>query len=373
MKRTLLLLIFTHVLIGQAPSGYYNATMGLSGTALQEALHDIIDDHNQQSYTALWTHFQATDKKPNGKVWDMYSDVPGGSPAYEFTFGVDQDNGTGGTAEGQKYNREHSWPRSWFATSSTSKNYPMYSDLFHLVPSDKFVNAQRANFPYGEVNSPTWTSTNGSKLGANTYPGYTGTVFEPIDAYKGDFARGYLYMTTRYLNEDTGWEGSPMTNGAQLQSWALNLILDWHGADTVSQKEIDRNNAIYGIQGNRNPFIDHPEFADIIWRGGAPVSIEEMTAISISTFQLLPAFPNPFNGSTIISVHIPRTTPTSIDIFDLQGKWVSNITDQTLTTGEYQFFWSGQDHQEQDLASGIYLIRVSSADRQEFQRITLLR
>ncbi|MBC8374584.1 MAG: endonuclease [FCB group bacterium] len=245
----------------QIPNGYYDTASGLTGTPLQQALHDIIDDHNVVSYGSLWTHYETTDVKPNGKVWDMYSDIPGGTPAYEFDFVIDQDHGTGGSSEGEFFNREHSWPKSWFNDTS-----PMDTDIFHVVPSDKHVNNRRGSYPYGEVSSPTWTSTNGCKLGANSYPGYSGTVFEPIDAYKGDFARIYFYMSTRYLNEDSSWPGSPMVDGAQLEQWALDMLMEWHAEDPVSQKEIDRNNDIYNhVQFNRNPFVDHPNYVDLIW------------------------------------------------------------------------------------------------------------
>ncbi|MEA3287670.1 MAG: endonuclease [Candidatus Marinimicrobia bacterium] len=264
MKQFLLIFTLTITsLWSQIPNGYYNNASGLNGTALQQALHDIIDGHQSQSYSALWTHFQSTDVKPNGKVWDMYSDVPGGTPPYEYTFVTNQCGNYG--AEGDCYNREHSWPKSWFNEGS-----PMYTDMFHLVPTDGYVNGQRSNYPYGETSNPSWTSLNGSKKGPCSYPGYTGTVFEPIDAYKGDFARNYFYMSTRYFNEDGSWDNNAMVNGSQLVEWALNMLLEWHAADPVSQKEIDRNNAIHDIQNNRNPFIDHPEYTALIWSGAAP-------------------------------------------------------------------------------------------------------
>ncbi len=259
MKHLSLLFTLTITsLWAQIPDGYYNDASGLNGPALQQALHDIIDGHTVVSYSSLWTHYRTTDVKPNGKVWDMYSDIPDGTPPYEFTFVSDQCGNY--AAEGDCYNREHSWPKSWFGDVA-----PMNTDIFHVVPSDGYVNGQRGNYPYGEVSSPTWTSQNGSKKGPNTYPGYSGTVFEPIDAYKGDFARAYFYMSTRYLNEDSSWLGSPMVNGAQLQEWALDMMMEWASADPVSQKEIDRNDDIYGIQHNRNPFVDHQEYADLIW------------------------------------------------------------------------------------------------------------
>jgi endonuclease I len=218
------------LLTAQPPAAYYSTATGLSGEALHQALHNIIDNHTVVTSTDLWTYFQTTDAKANGKVWDMYSDIPGGTPLYEFTF-VDNQCGTY-AKEGDCYNREHSFPTSWFGDTS-----PMNTDLFQLYPTDGYVNGQRANYPYGEVNSPSWTSQNGSKRGNNSTTGYTGVVFEPIDAYKGDFARTMFYMATRYYGEDAGWPGSDMTDGAQLLPWAQELMMAWHENDPVSHKE----------------------------------------------------------------------------------------------------------------------------------------
>jgi len=177
MKQALLslLLIFTiAVTKAQAPAGYYNTAAGKTGTDLQQALHDIIDNHTSVSYATIWTSFKTTDKKPNGKVWDMYSDIPGGTPPYEFTFVSDQCGSYGG--ESDCYNREHSWPKSWFNDAS-----PMYTELFHIVATDGYVNGKRSNYPFGEVGTASWTSLNGSKLGTCITPGYSVVVFEPSD------------------------------------------------------------------------------------------------------------------------------------------------------------------------------------------------
>jgi len=245
--------------IAGIPPGYYNSAENLSGTALQQALHNIIDNHTVVSYASLWTWFRQTDKKPNGKVWDMYSDIPGGTPPYEYTFTTNQCGNY--NSEGDCYNREHSWPESWFGGGS-----PMSSDIFHLYPTDGWVNNKRGNYPFGEVGTATWTSLNGSRLGNCVSTGYSGTVFEPRDEYKGDLARTYFYMATRYYGEDSGWPGSPMTSGSQPLPWAMTQLFLWHLADPVSQKELNRNDSIYAnIQHNRNPFIDHPEYAALIW------------------------------------------------------------------------------------------------------------
>lgn len=259
------------LLISQIPPGYYDSAEGLEGQELREALEGIIDGHLVQTYGDLWTHFQVTDATEEGDVWDMYSDIPGGTPDYIYTFVVDQCGNYSG--EGDCYNREHSFPKSWFGGNTP----PMYTDLFHVVASDGYVNGQRGNYPYGEVDNPSWTSTNGSKRGPCSYPGYTGTVFEPIDEYKGDFARGYFYMLTRYMSLIDNWN-SEMLDGDDFSGWAKDLLLEWAAADTVSQKEIDRNNEIYGIQNNRNPFIDHPEYAQQIWDLSASIAYNKIEA-----------------------------------------------------------------------------------------------
>jgi endonuclease I len=232
----------------------------------------------------------------------MYSDVPRGTPPYFYTFVTNQCGNY--SSEGDCYNREHSFPKSWF----DGEVLPMYTDLFHLYPTDGWVNNKRGNFPFGEVTSPTWISLNGSRLGPNTWPGYTGTVFEPIDAYKGDFARTMFYMAARYYGEDGSWPGSDMVTGAEPKSWAVAMLLDWHNADPVSQKEIARNDSVFVIQGNRNPFIDKPEYAGHIW--GDPTSVaEQFAAGSRPVIYPVPArdritvsFPVDIQGDVVVRV-----------------------------------------------------------------------
>lgn len=241
--------------------GYYQNASGKTGFTLKTALHDTIKNHNVVSYDAVREFQKIIDLKPNGTIWDMYSDIPDGTPKYTFSTSKTCGNYS---KEGDCWNREHSVPASWFSDKS-----PMYSDIFHLYPTDGYVNGIRSNYPFGNVCSASWTSTNGSKKGNGCSDmGYTGIVFEPIDAYKGDFARTYFYMATRYENLISSWS-SVMFNGTSNQvftNWAIDLLLEWHDADPVSQKEINRNGAIFtSIQFNRNPFIDHPEFAHLIW------------------------------------------------------------------------------------------------------------
>ena len=245
--------------IAQPPANYYNAANGLTGDQLKVALHNIIKGHTSISYGQIWNAFWSTDNKGNGVVWDMYSDRPNGTPPYTYALGQDQCGSY--NSEGDCYNREHSWPQSWFNEQTTPR-----TDMHHIFATDGFVNNKRGNYPFGEVQSASWTSQNGSKLGSSKTPGYSGTVFEPIDAYKGDFARAIMYMGVRYYGEDGSWGSSDMTSKSVIKPWAIALLLRWNKQDPVSQKEIDRNNAIYNdYQHNRNPFVDHPEYADMIW------------------------------------------------------------------------------------------------------------
>lgn len=254
-------LFSTTVVSAQIPDNYYDSAFGRKKDALKTAIKTIIRPHTARSYNQLWTDFQSTDNKGNNIVWDMYSDKPTGTPAYVYHYTGDQCGNYAG--EGDCYNREHSMPKSWFNDET-----PMYTDLFHLYPTDGYVNGRRGNDPFGEVGTVNWTSTNGSKSGkGSTASGYTGNVFEPIDTYKGDFARTYFYMVTCYEDNVSSWS-SPMLSGNRypaFQTWAVNLLLKWSREDQVSQKETDRNNAVYAIQGNRNPFIDYPQLAEYIW------------------------------------------------------------------------------------------------------------
>jgi len=332
-----ILICLAGTVAGQPPEGYYNSAAGLTGKALQQALHDIIDGHTQLEYSALWQSFSATDIKADGvTVWDIYSDKPGGTPAYTYTIFTKQC----GTyqKEGDCYNREHSFPKSWFNDLP-----PMYTDLFHLYPTDGWVNNKRGNLPYGETSSPSWTSTNGSMVGPSSVQGYPGNVFEPIDDYKGDLARTYFYIATRYYGEDSQWPGSDMTTGAQPKPWAVPMLLAWHLADAVSVKEISRNNEVYKYQGNRNPFIDDPILAEKIW--GTLNSVEKTREDRLS----MTLWPNPANDFLNISISGHSCSGSIVYVYDRGGCLVIMATAEegiaTVSTAE--------------LPAGIYFLTIS--------------
>ena len=248
--------LFPFFVFAEIPAGYYDDAVGKSGEDLQKSLSTILNDATDVGYNGLWNLYKTTDRRSDGKVWDMYSDVT------NYTFGTDQCGSYG--SEGECYNREHSVPKSWF-----NKQSPMVSDIWHVYPTDGKVNGMRSNYPFGEVASDAPGSENGfSKWGKCKTPGYSHTVFEPNDEYKGDFARTYFYFATRYKGVATSGYGAEVFSSAYpyITKWQLDMLLRWHEQDPVSQKELDRNEAVYeSRQGNRNPFIDYPELVDLIF------------------------------------------------------------------------------------------------------------
>jgi endonuclease I len=273
------------------PYGYYATATGQK-KELMTQLHQIINSHDVIYYSQIWTVIGAADRQFNDKVWDMYSSLSCAEPPYEFEYSLDQDKGVDTNTEGLYYNREHSWPSSWWGGSNADT---MYTDVHHIFPTDKVVNSQRGNFPFGEVEDVQWFSLNGSLLGTNCFgTAYTGTVFEPIDAYKGDFARAWFYFVTRYQHRLRGWSDDYMVNlvlngtdWPAFKPWLLEMLLEWHHSDPVSQKEIIRNDAISLYQGNRNPYIDHPEFVDQVFAIQTSEDLYYLNDVKV--------YPNPFD------------------------------------------------------------------------------
>ena len=261
----------TGIASANIPLNYYSAQTG-TGSTLLSSLSTKISGHTVTSYAGLWAAYTNTDTYYDGKLWDIYSTaVTGNAASYVYTLSVNQ-CGTY-AVEGDCYNREHSFPQSWFADAS-----PMVSDMHHIFPTDGKVNGMRNNYPYGEVNSPTYTSQIGGKLGPSVTAGYSGIVFEPVDEYKGDVARAQFYMATRYNTAIASWVANGNSNEILagnaypvFDAWFLNLLIKWHNQDPPSVKEINRNNAIYGYQGNRNPYIDSPQFVNKIWGLALPL------------------------------------------------------------------------------------------------------
>ena len=259
-------------IFAQIPTGYYDGTAGLTGAALKTKLSSIISSgHQTKSYDALDDEYPNSDKdsyyEKDGTVLDIYSENPTETDPYVYQFGVKKCGNY--KIEGDCYNKEHIFPQGYFNKAS-----PMVSDIHHIVPTDGKVNGMRSNFPFGNVGSSvSYTSKNGSKLGTSNSVNYSGKVFEPINEFKGDVARMIFYFATRYEAKLKDFDANDIltnTSFPGIQSWELEVLKQWHTQDPVSQREIDRNNAAYTYQRNRNPFIDHPEYVDLIWGTTTP-------------------------------------------------------------------------------------------------------
>ena len=336
--------------LAEAPANYYNNAMGKRDESLMIALMNIIHSHTQLSYNALWDAFRSTDTDAQGYIIDMYSNCH---------YRPDQHGGSAKNV-GEGFNREHSFPKSWFDDGT-----PMYTDLFHLYPTDIKVNSQRSNYPFGVCANGT-RLTNGNlhgkgKLGTSTYPGYNGTVFEPDDEYKGDFARTYFYMVTCYKNELPTWSGSPQLNYAAnkykaFSTWSIKMLMEWTRLDPVSEKEIKRNDAVYRIQGNRNPFIDHPELAEFIW-GDQQGNYWTGTSEPVD-----PAIITPENGTVFDMGETMVSVPLEYSI-TIKGEGLSQGVTLTMEDNEF-FYVSKNSFSASEINSGTTIVIGFTADEE---------
>ncbi|MBJ2188368.1 MAG: ribonuclease [Muribaculaceae bacterium] len=240
--------------LAEAPDGYYQSLNGKKDADLKNAIYQLVHNFTQvSSYNNLPRYFERTDVYPDSRQWwDMYGNTPLYLPW-----------------SGTLLNREHSFPKSWWGGST---GIPAYVDLNHLYPADAAANQAKSNWPLGKVDMTASTKyNNGVSIVGYPVTGQGGgsqSVFEPADEYKGDFARTYFYMVTCY--QDLTWATKyawmmEQNTYPTLKGWASKLLLEWHRNDPVSEKEINRNEVVYSIQNNRNPFIDHPELAEYIW------------------------------------------------------------------------------------------------------------
>lgn len=299
MKRTLLFVLCSFFVLSMAAKtvtpatalpAYYVSIDGKSGKALFDAVQTVTKTgYSSLGYDGLWSAYQYTDLHENGYVWDMYSDCTWKS--------INSNHCGSYSTECDCYNREHSIPKSWYGGTTSGPG----CDIFHLVPTDGKVNGMRSNYPFGEVASADYNKQGNKKgsaksitiVGGNTIVGNngttisaSGTVFEPRDEYKGDFARGYMGALLKWAGDKafTDGDGAKIfttnfsTGSFGLTKYGVALLMKWHRQDPVSQKEVDRNNGIQQTQGNRNPFIDYPYLAEYIWgeKAGETLNLNDL-------------------------------------------------------------------------------------------------
>jgi len=394
----LIAILITSIGFAQIPTNYYSTATG-TGYVLKTQLKKIIDNvndgltpeyiHIDRGYgsgtgttnNGLWSAYGTTDRD-NGigydndnTIVDIYSENPGGTDTYNFNFNTTSGAnagqcGSGGSnVEGDCYNREHLIPQSYFGGSNPPSQFAiMRNDIQHVYPTDKMVNGTRSDFAFGKVGTTvTFTSQNGSKLGSALNSGYSagfsGTVFEPIDEFKGDIARVFFYFATRYeVDMDdlyttyTGVDTRVMFDGTidkVFNATFLNILLTWNAQDPVSTKEIIRNNASYVHQSNRNPYIDHPEYVTTIW--GLPLATVDFNLLASVTI-----YPNPTNDH-----RINIETPTEIDeiqLININGQIMQQISHPKSNQNIYTL---------ENLPEGFYFLKLNSDNQSMVKKVII--
>lgn len=283
----------TEFVVADAETDYYAAITATGGNELLGQVHDLITTTHTyySSYDNCRTasYVLKTDPGTNGQLMEFYT---------QENLSSTWQSGANGT-----WNREHVWCKSLSNGLWTNVSNPTTgggADLYHIRPTETTLNSARGNNKYGEVDGGTpayYKDTSGKNVAIGGYN--KSSVFEPLDKVKGDVARIIMYVYTHYntysnVYGTTNGKGNSSFFGtlkfanvvsANSESAAIDLLLKWHNSDPVDQIEINRNDAVYSIQGNRNPFVDHPEYADYIWGDSTSVKLESLS-LSPDSFTL---------------------------------------------------------------------------------------
>ena len=331
-----------------AATSYHNSGNSYS---LYTTLQNLTYTNKTWTYKELWTLYSDCFYKdsPGGKIKDYYSS------ATNYSAGTNQCGNYGG--EGDCYNREHSIPKSWWGGAESKQG----ADPLIVFPTDGYVNSKRSNYPFGVVASASYTSQGGySKLGsANSSYGYNGTVFEPADEVKGDFARLVFYACVRYSSSSSNYANYPTYNWVQadngnstfsgsaptssnfngfcLTNYAIKLFTEWHNNDKPDQWERNLNDRIYAKQSNRNPFVDHPEYVNTLWgkiSGANPTIYSDGTGVAISktSVSLTSGGTTTINATSSNNSTITWTTSNS-SVASLSSSSSSSGSNITITAG----------------------------------------
>lgn len=260
-------------MLAQIPEGYYSSLKGKKGAELKTAIHNIIKKAKVLEYgsgdQSTWWGFYVTDVTDDGYCIDRYS------PRNSW-----QKYGRRGSSI-SGMNIEHSFAQSWWGKT----NCNLKKDLFNIMPCESKINSSKGNRGMGIVTKV--TNTNGAtKVGS----GANGlSLWEPADEWKGDFARGYMYIVTAYEDYANKWqsEGSnSLYNNTYptLKEWAYTLYIQWAKADKPDPVEIKRNNDVAKIQGNRNPYVDFPNLMEYVWGDSTNIAFNPETTVKSSSY-----------------------------------------------------------------------------------------
>ena len=280
------------LLADEIPVGYYDAIQGTQDSVLKSTLSLIVRGGTRYEYGinqyhstnnppewvagdlkayGTWQALPFTDRKAGGVVWDMYSNCVRYYP-----------NKLGDS--GCSLNIEHCLPKSWWGGTVNEA----YKDLYNLNPSDQRANSQKSNYPPGHVKNADKFDNGSFRIAKANTSGYGYICWEPAPEYRGDFARTYFYMATAY--EYLTWTAYPQfisdATYLMFSDSIQQVLLDWHRADPVSEKELCRADQISSIQGNRNPYIDYPELVEYIWgdQKGQAVDLNTLTCAFATGF-----------------------------------------------------------------------------------------
>ncbi len=372
--------------LSDPPPGYYDSVDTSSVEALRLTLHEVIDDHQRFPYssssTDTWNILEAADEDPNnsGNILDVYKN------ASYAKFG-------GG--EGV-YNREHSWPRSFGFPDDGSQNYP-FTDCHHLFLCNVSYNSYRGSRAFDTCDTGcserTTVENNGQGGGSGEYPGNSNWVGGVDGAYgnwetwigrRGDIARAQFYLDVRYeggthggtgasepdliLTDDRALIAASQTGNNESVAYMglASVLYEWHIEDPVDDVERARNDVVYSYQGNRNPFIDHPEWLTVLLAVDVPSS-------PTAHVKLHQNFPNPFNPNTTIVFEVDQPRRVTLTVFTLAGGKVVTLLDAEVSAGRHEVKWDGKDQTGSEMSSGNYFYRLGDGDASITKKLLLLK
>ncbi len=375
----LLLLINTPVsVLADPPPGYYDSVDTSSPEALRATLHAVIDGHTKIPYTSgstdTWDVLNLADEDPynSTRILDVYQNR---------TF----PKHSGGNND---YNREHTWPNSYGFPDDGSSNKP-YTDCHQLFLCDIDYNGARGSRIYD------WCTVGCNTYTADDYDGQSGVnltrnatpvgVWETWIGRRGDVARAQFYLDVRYegdgsepdliLTDDVALIVSCQTGDNEPIAYMglLTTLLQWHLDDPVDDKERNRNDVVQNFQGNRNPFIDHPEWVVAIFDAVDAVRPGELPDYVLTDARIAAIYPNPFNPQTRIDFFLTAPGQVRLNVFSTQGRLVRTLVDETRPAGDAHVYWDGRNDAGRQVASGAYFCRLHYADRSDTRKLLLLK
>ncbi len=364
-----LALCWTVVALADAPAGYYDSVDLSSKTACRTTLHALIDHHTVYPYTSsstdTWDILESADEDPlnSANILDVYKNTS----YVKFGGGVGP------------YNREHTWPKSY---GFPSTSWVPYTDCHQLFLCDASYNSSRGNKPYddclaGCTSKP--AATYNGESGANLYDSDS---WETWQGRKGDVARAQFYADIRYEGDAANEPDLVLTDNQSLivtteggvaYMGLVSTLLQWSQDDPVDAKEMRRNDIVYSYQGNRNPFIDHPEWAEFLFGNGVISGVEDQ-APQIAAVTIDRIAPNPFNPTTTVEYTVGEPGTVYVRIYDVTGRVVRTLVDgDRAAARDYSVRWNGRDDGGRAVSSSIYFCRIETAAGAATEKLTLLK